>query len=572
MKKVFRILIPIILAIAIILCIAWYLFVYDREFTRDALLYSARFFESKGSHEIASWFYDRAYSHAGNNDAVAIELAEQYKSFGNYTKAEFTLRNAIEDGGGVDLYIALCKTFVEQDKLKDAVTMLDTVTNPQIKAQLDALRPKAPTSSPAEGTYSQYISVTLKGEGGTIYADPTGVYPSQPQDLYTKEIALVDGLNDIYAVTIADNGLVSPLSVFKYTVGGVVEKMTFSDKAIEAEARKLLGVGEKTVLYTNNLWTIKSFTVPAEATSYKDLKYFAFLEELVIENGKTDQLSSISALEKLASVNISNTPISAADLASITALPNLRDLRLSGCGLSSITGLDKAANLVSLDLSNNTVRNIDPISHMAALEKLNLRRNALVDLSALSALSKLSELDVSENALVSVAPLSRLGSLRKLYAGSNQITQVDAISALIELTHLDISNNQVSDVVRLVKCTELQELNISKNKLTSIEKLSALNKLTKIDFSDNQVSALPLWEKSCALITIIAANNKLSSVANLSGLQHLNNLDVQNNINISSVDALADCPVLIQVNAYGTKVRNAYELTKQDIIVLHDTN
>lgn len=572
MKKVFRILIPIILAIAIVLCIAWYLFIYDREFTRDMLLHGARFFESKGKHEVATWFYDRAYSHADNNDAVAIELAEQYKSFGNYTKAEYTLRNAIEDGGGVDLYIALCKTFVEQDKLKDAVTMLDNVSNPQIKAQLDALRPQAPTSSPAEGTYSQYISVTITGEGGKIYANPAGLYPSTETDTYTDAIKMVDGENIIYTVTITDNGLISPLSTYSYTIGGVVEKMVFTDKAIEKEARNLLGVGEKTVLYTNNLWTIKSFTVPAGAKNYKDLKHFAFLEELIIENGVSDHLSSISGLEKLATLRIKNTPISNADLASILALPALTDLQLSGCGISSITGLDQAAKLTNLDLSNNTIRNIDPISHLAELQILNLSQNALVDLSALAGLSKLEGLNVSENALVSLTPLSRLGKLTKLFAASNQITQVDAVSALIQLTHLDLSKNQITDVTRLAKCTQLQELNLAGNKLTTVDKLSALNKLTKIDLSDNQITSFPAWEKSCALVTVIAANNKLTSVANLGGLEHLNNVDVDNNTGITSLDALAVCPVLIQVNARGTRVSNAYELTKQDIIVLRDAS
>ena len=48
--------------------------------------------------EILRRFHDEAVN---NGDAAgAIELAEQYKSSGNFTKAEFTLSNAIADGGG----------------------------------------------------------------------------------------------------------------------------------------------------------------------------------------------------------------------------------------------------------------------------------------------------------------------------------------------------------------------------------------------------------------------------------------------------------------------------------------
>jgi len=115
MKKFLKILLPIGLAVLVIASLIWYLFVYDRDFTRDTLLTIARYSESQGDHATATWFYNIAYAQSGNDDSVAIELAQQYKNSGNYTKAEYTLANAIKDGGGIELYIALCKTYVEQD-------------------------------------------------------------------------------------------------------------------------------------------------------------------------------------------------------------------------------------------------------------------------------------------------------------------------------------------------------------------------------------------------------------------------------------------------------------------------
>ena len=104
MKKFFKVVIPIILVLAIIACIGWYLFIYDRDFTRDILLNGARYFDDRGNHTISGWFYDQAYIQANNNDVVAIELAELHKADGNYTKAEYTLTRAISDGGSADLY------------------------------------------------------------------------------------------------------------------------------------------------------------------------------------------------------------------------------------------------------------------------------------------------------------------------------------------------------------------------------------------------------------------------------------------------------------------------------------
>ena len=153
LKKLF----PILLALLIIASLAWYCFVYDRDFTRDMLLQQARHQSTKGNPQVASWFYDLAYEHSGQDENVAIELANQFKADGNYTKAEYTLSNAIADGGTADLYIALCKTYVEQDKLLDAVNMLDNIADPAIKAEIEAMRPAAPVSDPVPGFYSQYI-------------------------------------------------------------------------------------------------------------------------------------------------------------------------------------------------------------------------------------------------------------------------------------------------------------------------------------------------------------------------------------------------------------------------------
>ena len=61
MKKAFRIIIPLVLIVAILFCTGWYLFVYDRVFTRDILVKAARFFEDSGNITASTWFYNRAY-------------------------------------------------------------------------------------------------------------------------------------------------------------------------------------------------------------------------------------------------------------------------------------------------------------------------------------------------------------------------------------------------------------------------------------------------------------------------------------------------------------------------------
>ena len=575
MKKAIRILVPLVLTLVILLCTFWYLFIYDREFTRDMLLGAARSFDSKGRHKIAEWFYDCAYKQSGDNDDVAIELAEQYKRVGNYTKAEYTLTKAISDGGGVDLYIALSKTFVEQDKLLDAVKMLDNVNNPEIKQQLDDMRPAAPTCYPdpkgpdTSSHYSQYITVTISAEKGTLYVTTNGEYPSIEKDLYENGITLTDGKTNIHAIAVADNGLVSPSAIFGFTVGGVIKDVVFADTAIEAAMRNALNVSNEKILRTDDLWTIKEFTVPKEATDWSDLKNLAFLEKLTIDSGATGQFSNIADLSNLKELHISGTTVTDSELALIGKLPHLEALTISHCSLSTIAGLENATKLRKLDLSSNALRTLDPLSALK-LTHLNLSDNAIEDLTAISTISTLQELDVSTNKLTTLSPIMTITGLQVLSAGSNTLTDIAGIQQLTALQKLSLSFNQIADISPLAACTEMAELIIDNNAITDISVLSGLNKITKLNFSNNQVTALPKWSTDCKLVTIDGSYNKLTSLEPLKGLMHLNNVLVHYNTGIKSVKPLADCPVLIQVNVYGTKVTDVNVLTgnEQNIIVV----
>lgn len=570
MKKAVRIIVPILLALAILLCLAWYLFVYDRDFTRDMLVDGARYFESKGKHSTSQWFYDRAYGLAGDNDSVAVELAQQHVKAGNFTLAEKTLTRAIKDGGGVELYIALSDVYVQQNKLYDAIRMLDGIGNEEIRAQLDVLRPEVPTANPAPGLYSKNVTVSLGSDNGVVYAVASAKYPSVLTDRHEDPIPLQYGENTIYAVAVAENGLVSRLNILGYTIGGVDEEITFADPTMATTIREILKVGEDATLMTSDLSVIRTFTVPAGVKTLKDVQYMTGLESLTMNKTVSGELAYLSTLTNLTSLTITDTNVKTEELAIIGALPGLETLVLRNCSLTTTAGLAKAVKLKTLDLSDNTIRNIQALSAMSQLQSLNMAHNALSDLSNLSALTKLETLDVSYNSLTTLSPISTLAGLTSLNASYNSLTEVNSLSKLTALSTLFIEHNKIADVSALAACTELVTLDISDNSLTSIEKLSALNKMTALDFSRNQVTAIPGFSKDCALVTIDGSYNKISSLDPLSGLKKLNNVYMDYNANISSVKALASCPLLIQVNVYGTKVSSVSALTDHSIKVNYD--
>lgn len=570
MKRTFRIIVPILLVIAILACMIWYLFVYDRDFARDLLLSQARYFEEHGQNELSVWLYDLAYAHSDNDASVAIELAEHYKASGNFTKAEYTLSRAISNGGTTELYIALCKTYVEQDKLLDAVAMLDSIPDASIKAQLDALRPAAPVVNYTPGFYSQYISVSITAESGTLYVNTTGEYPSIENAPHSGAITLGQGETNIYAITVGENGLVSTLGRFGYTVGGVIEEVVFADAAMEAHIRSLLGADAGQVLFTNDLWTITEMVIPESVQVYDDLAKLPYLTSLTVYNAKSDELDSIGYLTQLQSLIITGCSPSSATMSAIASLPNLTELTLAQCGLTDISVLAALRNLQYLDLSYNSIRDISALRSMDALQTLFMSHNALEDLNALSSLSNLRTLNVSYNSITSLAPICSIVSLRSLDISNNMLSNLGAVNNLSALTYLNAGYNDLTDITVLSGCTALTELNLSNNVLTDLSPLAGLTGIERLDFSYNQVTDLPDWSTNCNLVIINGSYNQLTDLEELQQMPYLNKVFMDYNPELTSVESLTYCPNLIQVDIFGTKVIDVSFLTEQSIIVHYD--
>ncbi len=569
MKNAARRIVPVLLVLLILASLVWYIFVYDPGLTRDLLLSQARYHSTKGNAKLSSWFYDLAYKQTGQDDIVAIELANQFKSEGNYTKAEYTLSNAIADGGTAELYIALCKTYVEQDKLLDAVNMLDTIRDPAIRQELALLRPAAPTSDPEPAFYSQYVSVTLISEEGTLYYTTNGEYPSTDEAPYSEPITLPAGETTITAVAVADNGLVSPLSILGFTVSGVIEPVYFDDPAIEREIRIMLGREDEELLYSSELWTITEFTVPSDAVSCEDLVNLPYLETLRIRELDLSSLHFLTSLTYLKELELTGCRFPAEELAPIAALPLLEDLTLADCALSTIAGLENARNLKRLDLSGNTLRDLSPLASLAKLKKLQLQHNALTSLADLAGLTGLELLDVSYNSLTTLAPLAACSELTTLNVSHNALASLSTAEHLSKLSVLTASYNELTDLAVLSGCGALTELYVDNNLLTSISPLGSLSDLQVLNFAHNEVEALPTWPEGSLLRSIDGSYNALTSLASLGNLQELTHVYLDYN-QITSVSELESCYKLVLLNIYGNKVTGVEALTEHDVIVNFD--
>ena len=561
MKKAFKIIVPILLSLVVLGSIAWYLLIYDSSFTQELLLGQARRLEANGKHAAAVWVYNLAYSHSGEDGNVAIELAGQYKDIGNYTKAEYTLSNAIADGGTAELYMALCKTYVEQDKLLDAVRMLDSIADPVLKAELDALRPAAPVLSPEPGFYNEYVELTVTGDTGRLYVTTDGTYPSTENQPYTAPVTLGAGETKVLALTVGENGLVSPVAAATYTIVGVIEPVTFQDPAIEALVRQELNYSASTVIYTNDLWGFEELTVPEEAAVYSDLAGMINLKSLSIPNAKSDDFNFMTSLQSLESLEISGISLDNAMLNLIASPAGLTHLSLTDCTISSIIPLAHLKELETLNLSNNSIRDLSPLVNLVNLEELRLQYNAVREIGIVASLPSLRILDLSYNDLSGVPTIGSCLSLQQLDLSHNKLSDISAIGTLVNLTHFSAAENRITDVSALAACTRLQELDISDNSVADISMFGSLVELVHFSFSNNSVEQLPQWPVDCALVSIDGSYNLLSSIDSLADLHHLNRVSMDYNADIESVLALEGCPALVRVDVYGTKVTKLSDVT-----------
>ena len=570
MKKVTNFLVPLLLGALIVASIGWYLFIYDRDFTRDSLLSQARFQDEHGNSRLSAMFYNAAYGFSGGDENVAIELANQYKHDGNYTKAEYTLTKSINDEPTAELYTALSRAYVEQDKLLDAVNLLDNVRDPAIKAELDALRPQAPRSDYKAGYYSQYMDIHLESNGKYIFYTVDGSYPSIAGSHYNGAVTLPAGETTVYAIAVGEDGLVSPITVLGYTITGVIEEVTFTDDALESAIREAVGADADDKVYTNELWEITEFTAPEGVKDFADLSMMPYLTSLTVHDQKINSLDSLSSLTKLETLDLTGCTFPVDDLTVLAGLPVLRDLTLSNCSLSTIAELEGAPSLTRLNLSNNTIRNLEVLTPMSGLTEINLEHNAVTDLTALGSLEKLETLILNHNAVTNLTPLSGCIRLSHLEADYNQISSLSGVDKLTMLAQLSVNHNQLTDVSTLAGVTTLTSLGIASNSIADITALGTLTNLETFDFSSNlQISALPSWPDGSALKTINGSYNVLTSLDNLKNMQSLTHVYMDYN-QITNIDALADCFCLVQVNVFGNVIPDVSALRDRDIIVNYD--
>lgn len=550
MKHALKIILPIILILALIIGACCFFLIARRDLTESIFVYWGEHFYEAGRYSRAVSFYKAAMHFAPKDADLAIRLADAYKKSGNYTKAEYTLVSAITQiPDSVQLYVALSKTYVEQDKLLDAETMLGRITNDAVRTQIDALRPAAPVIEPESGNYSEYIDVTVTGASGTVYAVCNSDFPASEQDVYTGPISLEAGESKIVALSVAENGLVSDAVYAGYTVGNVVEEVKLADAGMDAYVRELLGKTAGSAIMSDELWAVEELDLPDTVASLEDLPYFTGLHSLSLHHGTGLDLSVLSQLPTLRKLDLSGCTLSTAAMNTIVTLSELTSLNLSGCAVAEIDALIGLQKLETLDLSNNTVSDLTALSALLALRELNLTNNPITSLSNLKNCTELETLYAGQCAITRIAGLADHTKLKTLVLSGNKITDISALAGCTAIETLDLSGNSISDISVVSGFKKLVDLNVSSNQITDLPQFDADTPLWHVDISHNQVESLAGLEGNLAVNFINADYNRVKSVAKLESCIMLVRMNLWDNpVDADEVKQLQDIGILINYN------------------------
>ncbi len=195
-----------------------------------------------------------------------------------------------------------------------------------------------------------------------------------------------------------------------------------------------------------------------EISDIAPLAQLKYLRELNLRNNAVTDLTPLAKLSELTYLNIHSNP----GIESIRPLKNLKGLRTLIMGnvpiKNEISILENFPQLTNLNLRGSGVVDLEPISHLTALEHLNLYLNPKIE---------------------SIAPLVKLINLQELIlAGVPVKNEIDIIAGLPKLQYLNLRDSKLNDISALAKLSKLKYLNLHSNpEINSIEPIKNLTNM-----------------------------------------------------------------------------------------------
>ncbi len=226
-------------------------------------------------------------------------------------------------------------------------------------------------------------------------------------------------------------------------LGPCVNPVVFPDANLEAAVREALGLPADQPVTCEALAGLTTLDASSRRIqSLVGLQFASALRNLDVSRNRIRSLVPIADLLELEEVDASFNLISETGL--LGNLNQLRRLDLSHNLLNDLSGLGDPV----LPAEGGGFRS----NHLTSLEELDLSFNSLVNLNPLAGLTALRRLDIQRNgALSGLGPLQSLLGLEQLSAGYNAISDLTPLSSLQQLSLLLLPFNRIVSLHPLVE-------------------------------------------------------------------------------------------------------------------------
>lgn len=312
-----------------------------------------------------------------------------------------------------------------------------------------------------------------------------------------------------------------------------------------------------------------------------------FLETLNLSSTPTAAIKFIKYSDRLRDLDISNTKIE--DISELANLTNLQVFKASNTSIQSFAVLNQFKSLKTLDLNESGFNTIENIKDLTVLENLSLRKNYILNYSLLSKLSSLISLDLSETNfedlspvssmtdlvylditacnIADLSPITSLKSLKKIAADETKITQEDATvfvrnhPEILLIHHVkDLQSwwESLSMAWKNVLVKINPELKIEKPR---IEILTQTLNLPVLNLDDSGIESLMPLVRFVALTSISISNNqKVDNILPLQEIKTLRQLTAKNT-SVQDGSGLKENVLLERIDLEGSPILSISSLS-----------
>ena len=195
----------------------------------------------------------------------------------------------------------------------------------------------------------------------------------------------------------------------------------------------------------------------------------------------------------------------------------LQTLDATGYGIENLEGIEALEELRELNLEDNFIESVSPLTSSSKLETLSLRNNEITDLE---------EIDFGDILFLNIRDLSLRHNVKRDEEGNGtRLSDINLLGQMISLRNLELRDNHIEELAPLSNLRDLNELDIRENRFDDIEALETLTKLEELNLRDNEIDSLePLQYLSRLTYLNIHSVTGLDSLEPISELVNLETL------------------------------------------------